>query len=78
MQSAGSGPAPDAHQHSPPIDIPMSHGQHTPPEEVAELDEFSSFNYWRSPPAMLVDDADLAADSAESPAESPDAVEHPL
>ena len=92
MQSAAehsaSAPAPDAHQHSPPIDIPMSHGAHSPPEEAAELDEFSSFNYWRSPPAMLVDDADLArdsadadspkADSTESPAESPEAVEHTL
>ena len=86
--AAAPAPAPDAHQHSPPIDIPMSHGAHSPPEEAAELDEFSSFNYWRSPPAMLVDDADLArdsadvdspkADSAESPAESPEAVEHTL
>lgn len=79
---------PDVHQHSPPIDIPMSHGSHSPPEEATELDEFSSFNYWRSPPAILVDDADLAgnladadsngADSAESPAESPEGTEHPL
>lgn len=92
MQSAAqhsmAGPAVDAHQHSPPIDIPMSHGVHSPPEEAPELDEFSSFKYWRSPPTMLVDDADLAhdsadvdspgAESAESPAESPEALEHTL
>ena len=70
--------APDAHQHSPPIDIPMSHGSHSPPDEATEMDEFSSFNYWRSPPAMLVDDADIAADSpraessTDSPTESPE------
>ena len=49
MQSAAqhsmAGPAVDAHQHSPPIDIPMSHGVHSPPEEAPELDEFSSFKY---------------------------------
>lgn len=87
MQSAAAA-VPDAHQHSPPIDIPMSHGPHSPPEEATELDEFSSFNYWRSPPAMLVDDVELAAnpadtdsngaDSAESPAQSPEGAEHPL
>ena len=86
MQSAAAA-LPDLHQHSPPIDIPMSHGSHSPPEEATELDEFSSFNYWRSPPAILVDDADLAAnladaesngaDSAESPAQSPEGAEHP-
>ena len=43
-----------------------------------ETNEFSSFNYWRSPPAMLVDDVDIAADSpradssTDSPCESPE------
>ena len=92
MQSAAqhgaAAPAPDAHQSSPPIDIPVSHGLHSPPAEAPELDEFSSFNYWRSPPAMLVDDADLARDSAdadspgahsaESPTMSPEAANHVL
>jgi hypothetical protein len=88
MQSAAAA-LPDSHQHSPPIDIPMSHGSHSPPEEATELDQFSSFNYWRSPPAILVDDADLAtnladadssngADSAESPAQCPEGAEPPL
>ncbi len=92
MQSAATA-GPDAHQHSPPIDIPMSHGPNSPPEEAAELDEFSSFNYWRSPPAMLVDDTELTAnsadtdsngadsngaDSGESPAHSPEGAEQPL
>lgn len=78
VQSAQAAPGPDAHQHSPPIDIPMSHGSHSPPDEATEFDEFSSFNYWRSPPAMLVDDADIAADSpradssTNSPTESPE------
>ena len=78
VQSLQAAPAPDAHQHSPPIDIPMSHGSHSPPDDATETNEFSSFNYWRSPPAMLVDDVDIAADSpradssTDSPCESPE------
>jgi hypothetical protein len=72
-RSPGGGQA-----HSPPIDIPAAGGGGYPlgrGEEDPELSEFSSFHFWRSPPAMLADDAEISDlhDGGRSPARHPTA-----
>ena len=63
--SAAAGPGHgDARSHSPPIDIPLAAGgAQSPPGEGEDpgLSEYSSFQFWRSPPAMLsmADEAEL-------------------
>ncbi len=48
--------------HSPPIDIPASSGGVQAPQSEGEdpaLSQYSSFQFWRSPPTMLADDVEL-------------------
>lgn len=61
--SAAAGPG-DARSHSPPIDIPLAAGgAQSPPGEGEDpaMSQYSSFQFWRSPPAMLsmADEAEL-------------------
>ncbi|BDA44664.1 Serine/threonine-protein phosphatase 6 regulatory subunit at N-terminal half [Coccomyxa sp. Obi] len=61
VAAADSGPG-EPRSHSPPIDIPASSGGVQAPQFEGEdpaLSQYSSFQYWRSPPTMLADDVEL-------------------